>query len=167
MEASKRAKTKNGRQVRSNVKVLLTVFVVCNGVGHHGFLPQDHTVSKGYYLEVIRRLCKAIDQKCTELWKNQSWISRHDNALAYTSLHVCGFLAKNQILIMPQPPYLPDLVTVDFFLCPKLKTPMKGQRFAAIEEIKEKSKQADTKYVSKIGKNAGISVLYLRGGGLL
>ena len=25
------------------------------------------------YLEVMRRLRKAIRQKCTELWKNQSW----------------------------------------------------------------------------------------------
>ena len=28
------------RQVRSNVKVLLTVFLDCNGVVHHEFLPQ-------------------------------------------------------------------------------------------------------------------------------
>ena len=30
---------KNARQVRSNVKVLLTVFFDCNGVVHHRFLP--------------------------------------------------------------------------------------------------------------------------------
>ena len=34
-----------------------------------------------------------------------------------------------------------DLATADFFLFPKLETPMKGKRFATIEEIKEKSKQ--------------------------
>ena len=42
---------------------------------------------------------------------------------------------------MPQPPHSPDLVPTDFFLFPKLKTPMKGKRFATTEEIKEKSKQ--------------------------
>ena len=46
------------------------------------------------------------------------------------------------------------------FVIPKLKTPMKGKRFATIEEIKEKSKRFRS--VSRIGKNAGISVLYLK-----
>ena len=51
---------KKPRQVRSNVKVLLTVV-------HHEFLPQGGTVNKEYYLEVMARLCKAIHQKRTEL----------------------------------------------------------------------------------------------------
>ena len=42
---------------------------------------------------------------------------------------------------MPQPLYPPDLASADAFLYPKLKTPMKGKRFAMIGEIKEKSKQ--------------------------
>ncbi|XP_014478529.1 PREDICTED: uncharacterized protein LOC106746438 [Dinoponera quadriceps] len=40
---------------------------------------------------------------------------------------------------MPQPPYSPDLAPCDFFLFPKLKRPMKGRRFATIEEIKAAS----------------------------
>lgn len=132
---------KKARQVRSNVKVLLTVFFDCNGVVHHEFLPQGRTVNKEYYLEVMRRLREAIRQKRTELWKKQSWILHHDNAPAHTSMLVREFLAKNKTVIMPQPPYSPDLAPADFFLFPKLKTPMKGKRFATIEEIKEKSKQ--------------------------
>ena len=42
---------------------------------------------------------------------------------------------------MPQPPYSPDMAPTDIFLFPKLKTPMKGKRFAKIKEIKAKSKQ--------------------------
>ncbi|UYV72816.1 hypothetical protein LAZ67_10000875 [Cordylochernes scorpioides] len=42
---------KKARQVRSNVKVLLTVFFDCRGVVHHEFLPQGRTVNKEYYLE--------------------------------------------------------------------------------------------------------------------
>ena len=42
---------------------------------------------------------------------------------------------------MHQPPYLLDLAPADFFLFTKLKTAMKGKRFATIEEIKEQSKQ--------------------------
>ena len=58
------------------------------------------------------------------------------------------------------------LVHADFFIFSKLKTPMKGKRLVTIEEIKERSKQelfAIPKSISRIGKQAGISVLYLRG----
>lgn len=37
---------KKARQVRSNVKVLLTVFFDCRGMVHHEFLPQGSTVNK-------------------------------------------------------------------------------------------------------------------------
>ena len=40
---------------------------------------------------------------------------------------------------MPQPP---DFSPADFFLFPKLKTPMKVKRFATIQEVKEKSTEA-------------------------
>ena len=50
-------------------------------------------------------------------------------------------LAQNKTVIMLQPPYSLDLAPADFFLFPKLKTPMKGKCFSTIEEIKEKSKQ--------------------------
>ena len=89
----------------------------------------------------MNRLREAILQKLTEFWRNQSWILQHDNAPAYTSMLVREFLVKNKTVIMPQPPYSPDLAHADCFLFPKLKAPMKGKRFATIVEIKEKSKQ--------------------------
>ncbi|KAG5338239.1 MOS1T transposase, partial [Acromyrmex charruanus] len=67
----------------------------------------------------------------------------------HTSLLVREFLAKNNTLMMPQPPYSPDLAPCDFFLFPKLKRPMKGQRYATIEEIKTASKEE----LNKITKN--------------
>ena len=56
---------KKARQVRLNVKVLLTVFFDCNSMVHHEFLPQGRTASKEYYLEVMHRLCEGIRQKRT------------------------------------------------------------------------------------------------------
>ena len=47
---------KKALQVRSYVKVLLTVFFDCNGVVHYEFLPQKRMFYKEYYLEVMRRL---------------------------------------------------------------------------------------------------------------
>ncbi|UYV84567.1 hypothetical protein LAZ67_X002630 [Cordylochernes scorpioides] len=54
---------KKARQVRSNVKDLLTVFFDCRGVVHHEFLPQGRTVNMEYYLQVMRNLREAIRQK--------------------------------------------------------------------------------------------------------
>ena len=65
----------------------------------------------------------------------------HDYAPAHTSMLVREFLVKNKTVIMPQPPYSPELDPADFFLFPKLKTPMKGKRFVTIEEMEEKPKQ--------------------------
>ncbi|UYV71381.1 hypothetical protein LAZ67_8002859 [Cordylochernes scorpioides] len=130
---------KKARQVRSNVNVLLTVFFDCRGVVHHEFLPQGRTVNKEYYLQVMRNLRKAIRQKRPDLWKNKNWLLHHDNAPAHTSLLVRDLLAKNNTLMMPQPPYSPYLAPCDFFLFPKLKRPMKGRRYATLDEIKTAS----------------------------
>ena len=56
--------------------------------------------------------------------------------MAHTSKLVREFLAKNKTVIMPHPPYSPVLTPFEFFLFPKLKTPMKVKYFATIEEIK-------------------------------
>ncbi|UYV63016.1 hypothetical protein LAZ67_2002856 [Cordylochernes scorpioides] len=79
------------------------------GVVHHEFLPQGRTVNKEYYLQVLRNLREAIRQKRPDLWKNKNWLLHHDNAHAHTSLLVRDFLAKPNTLMMPQPPYSPDL----------------------------------------------------------
>jgi len=100
--------TERPRRVRSNV--LLTVSFDYRGVVHQEFLSQGHTVNKEYYLEVTsRRLREARRKKRPGLWKNNSWFLRHDNAPAHSSLLVRDYLAKNNTVIMPQPPYSPDL----------------------------------------------------------
>ncbi|UYV80513.1 hypothetical protein LAZ67_19000396 [Cordylochernes scorpioides] len=140
---------KKARQVQSNVKVLLTGFFDCRGVVHHEFLPQGRTVNKEYYLQVMRNLREAIRQKHPDLWKNKNWLLHHDNAPAHTSLLVRDHLAKNNTLMMPKAPYSPDLSTCDFFLFLKLKRPMKGRRYATLDEIKTASKEE----LKKIFKN--------------
>ena len=87
----------------------------------------------------MRHLRVAIQKKCLELWKNNLWLLHHDNAPAHSSLLVRNFLAKNNTVIMPQPPYSPYLAPCDFLLFPRLKRPMKERRFVTIEEIKTES----------------------------
>ena len=123
------------------MEVLLIVLFECNGAVHQEFLPQGRKINKEYYLEVMRRFREAFCQKRTKLWKSQSWIMHHDKAPAHTLILVREFLAKNKTVNMSQPLYSPDLISAHFLLFPKLKTPMKGKRFAAIEGINEKSEE--------------------------
>ncbi|VEN56661.1 unnamed protein product [Callosobruchus maculatus] len=87
---------------------------------------------------------------CHSILTNDLGMSRvaakfHDNAPAHTSLLVREYLAKNNTVMVPQPPYSPDLAPCDFFLFPKLKRPMKGRRYATIEELKTASKEDPNK----------------------
>jgi hypothetical protein len=61
----------------------------------------------------------------------------HDNAPPHASLLFCEFLAKQETIVVPQPPYSPDLAHADFFLFPKLKSTLKFRRFQTLEGIKE------------------------------
>ena len=48
-----------------------------------------------------------------------------------------SFLAKHQITQVTPAPYSQDLVPCDFWLFPKLKSPLKGKRFQTVDEILE------------------------------
>jgi hypothetical protein len=75
------------------------------------------------------------------------------------------FLAEKEITLTPQPSYSPDLAPCDFWLFPKLKTGLRGRRFATADDIKENAeagpraiKKTILKNVSKLGKTDGASV---------
>ena len=89
-------KPKKACQVRSYVKVLVTVFLDCNCLVHHEFLLDGRIVNKEYYLAVRSRLCKAICQKRAELLKNHSWNLLIDNIPAHVLMSVLEFSPKTK-----------------------------------------------------------------------
>ncbi|KAG5342061.1 GVQW3 protein, partial [Acromyrmex charruanus] len=78
-------------------------------------------------IDEVKKIVLA-NRRITETGRREIRTKIARNAPAHTSLLVREFLAKNNTLMMPQPPYSPDLVPCDFFLFPKLKRPMKGRR---------------------------------------
>ncbi|GFY32218.1 mariner Mos1 transposase [Trichonephila clavipes] len=54
---------KKARQVRPKIKVMLIVFFVTDGIVHHEYAPQDQTVNKEFYLDIMRRLREAVRRK--------------------------------------------------------------------------------------------------------
>jgi len=122
---------KKARQVRSNVKVLLTVFLDPRGVVHHEYAPQGQTVTKEYYEGVLCRLRNAVRRKRPDLWAAETWQLHHDKTPAHSShLIQSFFLAKHNIPLIRQAPYSPNMAPCDFWLFPKLKMPLKGKRLS-------------------------------------
>jgi hypothetical protein len=59
----------------------------------------------------------------------------------HTSVLTQLFLTKCKMVIIPHPPYSPDLAPCDFLLFPKLKLKLKGRQFDTIEEIQGESQR--------------------------
>ncbi|KAL4096440.1 hypothetical protein QTP88_021396 [Uroleucon formosanum] len=127
---------KKARQVRSSVKTMLIVFFDIEGIVHYEFVPHGQTVNQVFYKDVLMRLREKIRKKRPEKWRTETWFLHHDNAPAHSALSIREFLADKKIPVVPHPPYSPDLAPCDFFLFPKLKFALKGQRFQDVEEIK-------------------------------
>ena len=65
------------------------------------------------------------------------WQLRHNNMPNPASRSCVEFFSKHQITQLTQPPYSPDLGPYDCWLFPKLKSPLKGERFQTVDEIQE------------------------------
>ena len=57
----------------TNENKIVQFFIDCRGVVRHEFLPQGRTINKEYYLQVMRKLCKAIRQKRPDLLVRGFW----------------------------------------------------------------------------------------------
>ena len=99
-------------------------------------MPQDQTINQHVYKNFLRRLMRSEREKRRELWETRSWLLHHDNAPTHNALGIWEFLANNNLVVLKQPSYSPDLVPCDFFLFPKPKEVFKGTRFQDSEGIK-------------------------------
>ena len=134
-------KPKKARLSKSSLKVLLVTFFDNQGLVHHEYLPEGLTINQVTYLAILRRLRESVRKKRPEKWHNKDWFIHFDNARPHMAGSVLSFLAKNNTLLLPQPPYSPDLSPNDFFLYPKLKSTLKGKRFDTRDEIITKSQK--------------------------
>ena len=69
--------------------------------------------------------------------EGKKWLHHDDNAPVHLSNLIRGFVTKHETMLVPEPPYSPDLSLAEFFLFTKLKSVLKGQRFEFVEEIEE------------------------------
>jgi hypothetical protein len=58
------------------------------------------------------------------------------------SLKTTEFVTNNNMVIIPHPPYSPDLASCDFALFPKLKMKLKGRHFETVSDILDSIKES-------------------------
>jgi histone-lysine N-methyltransferase SETMAR len=105
---------------------MLQLFFDSSGIVHMEFIPEEVTVNKHCYKEILHRLLNTICRKHPELWHRKNWLLLHNNTPAHCSVLVQKELAKQQVTILPHRPYSPDLAPCDFFSFPRLKEKLHG-----------------------------------------
>ena len=63
-----------------------------------------------------------------ELHRTEKWKLPYDNAPAHSVIRVRQFLAQKIVAMLDHPLYSPDLSPSDFFLFPRLKADIKGEK---------------------------------------
>jgi hypothetical protein len=106
---------------------MLELFFDSSGIVHMEFIPEGATVNKHRYQEILRRLRNSVHRKRPELWRRKNWLLLHDSTTAHCSVLVSEELAKQQVTVLPQPPYSTDLAPCDFFFFPRLEGKLHGR----------------------------------------
>ena len=80
----------------SSISKLLIAFFNARGIVHMEFLPQGQTVNQHVYKEILRRLLRSVHEKRRELWQDNAWLLRQDNAPAHNALSIRQFLVEKR-----------------------------------------------------------------------
>ena len=126
------------QQVRSNEKVMLAVFLIVRAL----LIMNVYLVARRWTRNVVWRWWIGWEWQ----WREKGLICGGGKVIAPPWQRSGAFLSCDSWFshetwddARPQPPYSPDPAPTDFFLFPKLKSVLKGQRFESVEEIKVNS----------------------------
>jgi hypothetical protein len=111
------------------MSMLIVVFDI-KGIVYKEFVLAGQTVCSAYYCDVLRQLRENVRRLPSELWQRQkNWLLHHDNAPSQTSFFARKFFTKNNMTVVPHPPYFSVSPFED----------LKGLHFATIEMIEAES----------------------------
>jgi hypothetical protein len=114
---------------------LLTTFFDITGIVHFEFIPYGQIDNQDYYVEIFKQLHEAVYRKKPEL-QPRNLILHCDVVPAHRHSLSSSFWHRNQFLKWNTHP-VPSFGSSDFWLFPKLKSALKGQRFQDIEDIQK------------------------------
>ena len=93
--------------------------------------PSGHTVTGRFYKYSVQKKVKEFYNKKrpSKGWSGVHLL--HDNASSHKREVVKSFLASEKVKVLNYPPYSPDLSPCDFFLFPRLKKMLSGNKYTS------------------------------------
>ena len=112
-------------------KMLYTIFFNSSGPVVQVPCQSGHTVTGRFYKNSVLKKVKEFYNKKrpSKGWSGVHLL--HDNASSHKCEVVKSFLASEKVNVLNHPPYSPDLSPCDFFLFPRLKTMLSGNKYTS------------------------------------
>ena len=123
------------RTAKNSKKRMFCIFFSVDGIVASVVVEKGHTVTGDYYRNIILptmfKKFKEISGRSTV----RDVMLHHDNAAPHKSKVVTKYLQEERVILLPHPPYSPDLAPCDFFLFPKIKKELGGKWFERIQDL--------------------------------
>ena len=115
----------------SSKKMLYSIFFNSSGPVVQVPCPSGHTVTGRFYKNSVLMKVKEFYKKKrpSKGWSGVHLL--HDNASSHKCEVVKSFLASEKVKVLNHPPYSPDLSPCDFFLFPRLKKMLSGNKYTS------------------------------------
>jgi hypothetical protein len=106
MACSVQGRPKKAEQVKAKVKSMLNFLFDIKGIVYRELTDlAGQAVSSAYCCGDLRRLHENVRRLRPELWRQKIWLLHHENAPFRTSFSPGNFFAKNNMAMVPHPPY--------------------------------------------------------------
>ena len=115
----------------SSKKMLYAIFFNSSGQVVQVPCPSDHTITGRFYKNSVLKKVKEFYNKKqpSKGWSGVHLL--HDNASSNKCEVVKSFLASEKVKVLNHPPYTPDLSPCDFFLFPRPKKMLSGNKYTS------------------------------------
>ena len=119
----------------SSKKMLYAIFFNSSGPVVQVPWPSGHTVAGRLYKNSVLKKVKEFYNKKrpSKGWSVVHLL--HDNASSHKCEVVKSFLASEEVKVLNHLPYSPDLSPCDFFLFPRLKKMLSGNKYICLEVL--------------------------------
>jgi histone-lysine N-methyltransferase SETMAR len=125
----------NVKRTTSSKKAMVSLYFSCCAVLSVEFLPMGQKYNSQFFTETV---LPSIDKKLPECHPKSPTTAAHlhvDNAKPHTSKISIEKIEELGFILVPQPPYSPNLAPCDFFLFGYLKQHLEGKHFTREDQM--------------------------------
>lgn len=117
------------KRTMSVKKVMYAIFFTNQGHAIQIAVPKGKSVNAKFYKGKVLHKLKKYFAKRRPATGLRGVRLLHDNASSHKAAIVGEFLKQEKVVVLPHPPYSPDLAPCDFFLFPRLKKHLAGRKY--------------------------------------